>query len=110
MIQADYFIKSGDAKKILVIGAEVFSRVSDPHDRDSLLYADGAGAIVLEAGKSGPPIGILSHVTHSDTFLYSRLLHMDKSYKPGFEKQNALFLKMDGRKLYQYALETVPRR
>jgi len=109
IIQADYFIKSGDAKKILVIGVEVLSRVSDPHDRDSMLYADGAGAVVLEAGKSGQPTGILSHVTHSDTFLYSRLLHMDKSYKPGFEKQNALFLKMDGRKLYQYALENVPQ-
>jgi len=109
IIQADYFIKSGDAKKILVIGVEVLSRVSDPHDRDSMLYADGAGAVVLEAGKSGQPTGILSHVTHSDTFLYSRLLHMDKSYKPGFEKQNTLFLKMDGRKLYQYALENVPQ-
>ena len=41
-IQADYFLKSGDAKKVLVIGAEILSRVSDPHDRDSMLYADGA--------------------------------------------------------------------
>src|SRR5688500_2443724 len=34
-IQADYYLKSGDAKRILVIGAEVLSRISDPHDRDS---------------------------------------------------------------------------
>ncbi len=36
-IQADYLIKSGDARKVLVIGAEILSRVSDPHDRDSML-------------------------------------------------------------------------
>ena len=86
-IQADYLIKSGDAKKILVIGADIFSRVSDPHDRDSMLYADGAGAAILEARKSEYPIGILAHKTRSDTLLYSRMLHMGKSYKPDNEKQ-----------------------
>src|SRR5690554_6387058 len=40
VIQADYYIRSGDAKKILVVGADVLSRVSDPHDRDSMIYAD----------------------------------------------------------------------
>jgi 3-oxoacyl-[acyl-carrier-protein] synthase III len=109
IIQADYFIKSGDAKKILVIGAEVLSRVSDPHDRDSMLYADGAGAAVLEARKSEYTTGILGHKTRSDTFIYSKMLHLGKSYNPHFEKKNTLFLKMDGRKLYQYALETVPQ-
>jgi 3-oxoacyl-[acyl-carrier-protein] synthase-3 len=108
VIQADYFIKSGDAKKILVIGAEVLSRVSDPHDRDSMLYADGAGAVILEARESDTPIGILAHKTRSDTFSHSGLLHMGKSYNPNFENQNDLFLKMNGRRLYQYALETVP--
>src|ERR1035437_1428511 len=56
VIQADYFIKSGDAKKILVIGAEVLSRISDPHDRDCMLYADGAGAVVMEAKESDTPV------------------------------------------------------
>ncbi|MDD4603968.1 MAG: ketoacyl-ACP synthase III [Bacteroidales bacterium] len=110
IIQADYFIKSGDAKKILVIGAEVLSRVSDPHDRDSMLYADGAGAAVLEARNCDHPIGVIGHKTRSDAFLYSRLLRMDKSYNPGDDdKKDNLFLKMNGRKLYQYALETVPQ-
>jgi len=49
MIIADYYIKSGDAKRILVIGAEILSRVSDPHDIDSMIYADGAGATIVEA-------------------------------------------------------------
>lgn len=109
VIQADYFIKSGDAKKILVIGAETLSRVSDPHDRDSMLYADGAGAVVIEAKESKEPVGILSHLTRSDTLLYSQMLHMDKSYNPDNGQKNDLFLKMNGRKLYQYALETVPQ-
>lgn len=109
VIQADYFIRSGDAKKVLVIGAESLSRISDPHDRDSMLYADGAGAVVLEARISETPVGILAHKTRSDTFLYSKMLHMDKSYNPGYKNTKSLFLKMNGRRLYQYALETVPQ-
>lgn len=109
VIQADYYIKSGDAKKILVIGAEVLSRVSDPHDRDSMLYADGAGAVVLEGKQSDTPIGILAHKTRSDTFLFSKMLYMGKSYNPNIKNKNDLFLKMNGRKLYQYALEMVPQ-
>ena len=80
LIQADYFIKSGDAKKILVIGAETLSRVYDPHDRDAMLYADGAGAVILEAVESDKPVGILAHKTRSDTLQYSKMLYMDKSF------------------------------
>lgn len=109
VIHADYFIKSGDAKKILVIGAETLSRVSDPHDRDSMLYSDGAGAVVLEAVKSDSPIGILAHKTRSDTLVYSQMLYMGKSYKSDDENKHNVYLKMNGRKLYQYALETVPQ-
>jgi 3-oxoacyl-[acyl-carrier-protein] synthase-3 len=108
-IHADYLIKSGDARKVLVIGAEILSRVSDPHDRDSMLYADGAGAAIFEAKKSEYPIGILAHKTRSDTFLYSRMLYMGKSGKSNNEKKADNFLKMHGRKLYQYAIENVPQ-
>lgn len=108
MIQADYFLRSGDASKALVIGAEVLSRVSDPHDRDSMLYADGAGATILEACPSDNPLGILAHNTRSDTLQYANMLHMGKSYYENGTKDD-IFLKMSGRKLYQYALETVPQ-
>jgi 3-oxoacyl-[acyl-carrier-protein] synthase-3 len=108
-IHADYLIKSGDAKKVLVIGADILSRVSDPHDRDSMLYADGAGAVVLEGKVSENPIGILSHKTRSDTLLNSGMLYMGKSYKPDNENKSDIFLKMFGRKLYQYAIEKVPQ-
>ena len=109
IIQADYFIKSGDVTKVLVIGADILSRVSDPHDRDSMLYADGAGATVLEAKKSDNPIGILAHKTRSDTLSYSKMLYMGKSYKTDNENKDDFFLKMNGRKLYQYAIEKVPQ-
>ncbi len=109
MIQADYFIKSGDAKKILVIGSDTLSRISDPHDRDSMLYADGAGATILEAKLSDKPIGIIAHKTRSDTFLYSKMLYMGKSYNPKLRDTGEIYLKMNGRRLYQYALETVPQ-
>jgi 3-oxoacyl-[acyl-carrier-protein] synthase-3 len=108
-IQADYLIKSGDARKILVIGADILSRVSDPHDRDSMLYADGAGATILESRMSEYPIGILAHKTRSDTLLNSKMLYMGKSYKPDIMNKDDIFLKMHGRKLYQYALEIVPQ-
>jgi 3-oxoacyl-[acyl-carrier-protein] synthase III len=108
-IQADYLIKSGDAGKILVIGAEILSRVSDPHDRDSMLYADGAGAAVFEARMSEYPTGILAHKTRSDTLLYSKMLYMGKSYKHYHKEESSSFLKMNGRKLYQYAIEKVPQ-
>lgn len=108
VIQADYFIRSGDAKRALVIGAETLSRVSDPHDRDSMIYADGAGACLLEGVHSETPVGIIAHSTRSDTIEHAHLLHMGPSYNPDFGG-NDLFLKMQGHKLYEYALRYVPR-
>ena len=109
VIQADYFIKSGDAKKVLIIGAEVLSRVCDPHDRDSMIYSDGAGAVVLEAQDSDHLNGIIAHKTRSDTLVHSEMLFMGESYNPDTENPDEIYLKMFGRKLYQYALEKVPQ-
>jgi len=108
MIQADYYIKSGDAKKILIIGAEVLSRIYDPYDRDCMIFSDGAGATILEAKKSNSPIGIIGHKSRTDAYFHSELLKMDASYKKDASLENKLFMKMNGRRLYQYALETVP--
>lgn len=108
MIQADYFIKSGDANKILIIGTETISRVIDPHDRDSMIYADGAGATILEASEEKNQ-GLLAHKTRSDTYLYSQMLKMGSSYNTQNGRADDLYLKMNGRRLYQYALETVPK-
>jgi 3-oxoacyl-[acyl-carrier-protein] synthase-3 len=74
-----------------------------------MLYADGAGATILEARESETPIGILAHKTRSDTLLYSKMLSMGKSYNPNVQLRDNFFLKMNGRRLYQYALENVPQ-
>lgn len=107
VIQADYYIRSGSARKVLIIGAETLSRVCDPHDRDSMIYADGAGALIIEATESTEPTGILAHSVHSYAHELAYLLQMAPSYNPAY-RQGQLFLKMQGRKLYEYALKTVP--
>jgi 3-oxoacyl-[acyl-carrier-protein] synthase-3 len=78
MIMADYYIRSGDARRVLVIGAEILSRVSDPHDVDCMIFADGAGAAVLEA--SDDHGGILAHITRTDTLDKAWMLRLGKSY------------------------------
>lgn len=107
IIQADYYLRSGDATRALVIGGETLSRVSDPHDRDSMIYSDGAGAVVLEARDVDDEVGILAHATRSDTIDHARLLWMGRSYDPDHD-DGTLYLKMYGRKLYSYALTNVP--
>lgn len=107
VIHAHRFLESGEAKRALVIGAETLSRVSDPHDRDSMIYADGAGATVIESEPHDEPVGILSHCSRSDTLEHANLLRMAPSYNPQFGA-DTLFLKMDGHKLYEYALRHVP--
>ncbi len=107
VIQADIFIRAGMAKRVLVVGAETLSRVCDPHDRDSMIYADGAGAIILEAVQSDGPIGILAHVTKSYTDELAYVLQMGRSSDPAYSGGET-YLKMNGRKLYENALRTVP--
>ena len=104
-IMADYYIKSGDASRILVIGAEILSRVSDPHDVDSMIYADGAGAVLLEATERDA--GILAHVTRSDTYDHAYLLRLGGSYNPS-QNGNHLYIKMHGHDIYKYAVKKVP--
>jgi 3-oxoacyl-[acyl-carrier-protein] synthase III len=106
VIQADYMIRSGNVQRVMVIGADTLSRISDPHDRDSLIYADGAGAVILEGRRTTEDVGVLSHAVRSDTLEHSGMLFMGHSNKDETFLE-ALFLKMEGRKLYKYALNTV---
>ena len=105
VIQADAMIRSGQARRVMVIGADTLSRISDPHDRDSLIYADGAGAVILEGRET--EAGILASAVRSDAVEGAALLTMGPSYKAGAFPQD-LFIKMEGRKLYRYALNQVP--
>ncbi|MDB5144555.1 MAG: 3-oxoacyl-acyl-carrier-protein synthase-3 [Mucilaginibacter sp.] len=107
VIQADFYIRSGNAKKVMVIGAETLSLICDPHDRDSMIYADGAGAVILGAIESELPVGILAHCTRSYTDELAYVLKMTRSSNPDYNSDR-LFLKMQGRKLYEQALKLVP--
>ena len=105
MIQAQAFIKAGMAKKCLVVGTEMLSRVVDNHDRDSMIYSDGAGASVLE--KDDSDTGILSHETATFTYDEAYFLFNGSSYNPE-QEQATKYIKMYGRKIYNFALTNVP--
>ncbi len=105
MIQAQAFIKAGMAEKCLVIGAESLSRVVDQHDRDSMIYSDGAGATVIEAGDDREHI--LSH--YSATFSYDEAHFIYFGESNNQELTDARrYIKMYGRKIYEFALSNVP--
>jgi len=106
VIQAQAFIKAGMAKKCLVIGAETLSRVIDPHDRDSMIYSDGAGATIIEA--TNEEGGILAHVSASYTYDEANFLYFGKSYNQANDP-DVRYIKMYGRKIYEFALSTVPK-
>lgn len=107
MIVADAYIKSGFMKRGVVVGADVLSRISDPHDRDSMIYADGAGATIVEAVESDEPTGVISHASRSDSVTYANLLTLGASNNPGVTGDE-LWIKMSGHKLYIYAIKNVP--
>lgn len=105
VIQAKAYIKAGMAKKCLVIGAETLSRVVDLHDRDSMIYSDGAGATVLEEVEGTD--GILAHETASFTYEEANFLFFGKSYNKE-HNPDVRYIKMYGRKIYEFALTQVP--
>jgi len=106
VIQADAFIKSGMAKKCLVIGAETLSRVVDDYDRDSMIFSDGAGATILEA-KEDTTAGILAASVQSHCNDEAYFLYLGKSYHPQADDATR-YIKMKGRKVYEYAIKNVP--
>ena len=106
MIQANAFIKSGIAKKCLVIGSETLSRVVDKHDRDSMIYSDGAGATVLEE-KDEEEGGILAHESATYSFDEASFIFFGKSNNLESADERR-YIKMHGRKIYEFALSRVP--
>jgi 3-oxoacyl-[acyl-carrier-protein] synthase-3 len=108
LIHADAFFKAGIAKNALVIGTETLSRVLDRHDRDSMIFSDGAGACVLQyKEESLRGIGMLSANVRSDSGEETGYIHMNGTFNPE-TSQDALYIKMKGRKVYEYALRHVP--
>lgn len=106
VMQADAFFKAGMAKRALVIGAETLSRIFDARDRDSMIFSDGAGAVVMEYRESESS-GILSSSALSHSADETYFLSMGKPYGPDADA-SARYMKMKGRKVYEYALTHVP--
>ena len=102
---ANALILSGQAKRVLVIGAESFSKLMDWQDRTtSVLFGDGAGALVLEADETATGTntdrGILATDLHSDG-QFSDLLYVDGGTSTG----TTGFLRMQGKEVFRHAVE-----
>ncbi len=106
VIQANAFIKSGIAKSCLVIGAETLSRVVDKHDRDSMIYSDGAGATIIEASEDSGTILSHASATHANGEAYH--LFFGNSYNKANDEHRR-YIKMYGRKIYEFAVTHVPK-
>jgi 3-oxoacyl-[acyl-carrier-protein] synthase-3 len=107
VIHAHSFIKSGMAKRCLVVATETLSRVIDMHDRDSMIYSDGAGAAIVESVDGVNQEGIISY--NSATFAREEAdyLFMGKSNLDGKDPR-VRYIKMYGRKIYEFAISNVP--
>ncbi|MAZ01571.1 MAG: 3-oxoacyl-ACP synthase [Sneathiella sp.] len=104
---ADNFVKSGQANRALVIGAETFSRILDWEDRTTcVLFADGAGAVILEAEEgagTSDDRGILTSHLHSDGDKHD-LLYVDGGPS---STQTTGYLRMEGREVFRHAVNNL---
>ncbi len=104
LANANALIVSGQARRVLVIGAETFSRLMDWEDRSTcVLFGDGAGALVLEAqegGGSAADRGILAVDLHSDG-RFRDILYVDGGVSTG----TSGYLRMQGREVFRHAVE-----
>jgi 3-oxoacyl-[acyl-carrier-protein] synthase-3 len=100
---ADKFIRAGSAKRALVVGAEVFSRILDWQDRGTcVLFGDGAGAVVLEVADEP---GILASALHADGS-YNRILSVPGHLRGGQPTGDPL-LRMDGQAVFKFAVKVL---
>ncbi len=104
---ADNFIRAGQFKRALVVGAETFSRILDWNDRGTcVLFGDGAGAVVLEAQSqlgTREDRGILATRIRSDG-RFEELLYVDGG--PGSTKTTG-HLRMNGREVFRHAVQKI---
>lgn len=105
VIQAKAFISSGLAKRCLVIGTETLSRVVDKHDRDSMIYSDGAGAVIVE--ESNDESGIISHDSATFALDEAHFIYFGETNNPEVTDKRR-YIKMYGRKIYEFAITNVP--
>jgi 3-oxoacyl-[acyl-carrier-protein] synthase III len=107
VIQAKQHLADNDeAQNILVVGLEVASRMLDPHDLDSMIFADGCGACVVSRS-TDENIGILSYATFSHAQADVTCIYQGESYSADLVGSG--FVKMNGRDVYKYATTWVPK-
>lgn len=106
MILADVLIKSGRAKNIIVVGSETLSRSTDPYDRNKMIFADGAGAVVVTATEE-ENVGMIADSTLC--FNGEEVCYLENSHtlNPNAD-QSKKYIRMRGRKIYEFALKNVP--
>lgn len=103
MNTADLYIRGGQAKTVLVVGAEVLSRILDWSDRTTcVLFGDGAGAVVLQASEAP---GIVASKLHADGS-YRDMLKADGNIRNG-EVQGDPFIKMEGQAVFKFAVKVL---
>ncbi len=106
LTMADKFIRTGASKRALVVGAETLSRITDWTDRATcVLFGDGAGAVILEAGDAP---GILSTHLHADG-QYKDLLTVPAGVSQGYDKvrSGTAFMTMEGNEVFKVAVNTL---
>jgi len=107
VILARNYILAGEGKRFLVIGSETLSRALDPFDRDSMIYADGAAAAIIETTEIDDNSGILSVAAQTHASEEAYYLYFAESHNASFNR-GVRYIKMHGRKIYEFALNNVP--
>jgi 3-oxoacyl-[acyl-carrier-protein] synthase III len=108
VIHADSFIRTGLAKRCLIIGAETLSRVVDKYDRDTMIFSDGAGAAIVEGVTSDKKYGFLASAASSHTIDEAYYLYLGQSNAPD-SNPGVRYIKMHGRKIYEFSISKVPQ-
>lgn len=108
IIQAHQTIQMGEAEHILVVGVEVASRLVDPHDLDSMIFADGCGACVVSKSVDNEGAGFISSATFSHANDDMTSIYLGESNNepslPG-----SCYLHMNGKEVYKYATTWLPQ-
>jgi len=107
LIMANQFMKAGDAKYAMIVGVEALSRVIDPYDRDAMIFADGAGVVIVKLNDKDNGNGIYSYKAVSHAHPQVKLLFNDRSFNPNHNPK-AKYIRMQGHKIYEYAITEVP--
>jgi len=114
---ADAFIRSGQANRVLFVGAEIHSRGLDISTRGrdvAVIFGDGAGAICLEGVETDEPVGVLASALHSQGEFYNSLMIEAPTFRcaPSINeemiKEGRHYPKMDGRSVFKNAVRRLP--